>query len=110
MATLRRRYKGKTKPKTCTILIPVSGGMAPCGDKRFRAGRCIEHYTDWRNAREARGHEPLTVQPWIKPSEHPKETVRERRTRQGVSLATQNFLMDRAASKRPRPRKERSVA
>lgn len=55
--TKRPSKPNGTKPATCVTLIP---GMAPglppvrCGDKRFAAGRCVEHWKDWKNGKAAR--------------------------------------------------------
>jgi len=45
-----------TKPKTCFVPVTLPGGTipAPCGDRVVKAGRCKEHYADWRNERESR--------------------------------------------------------
>jgi hypothetical protein len=45
-----------TLAKKCTILVPpTSGGLpGPCGARRYKAGRCKDHWLDWRNARDAR--------------------------------------------------------
>jgi hypothetical protein len=105
MSTLRRRYKGPTQPKRCDILIPLQGSMLPqkCGDRVFRAGRCIEHYNDWRNQREANRMEPQSVVVlWQREAEAGRPTVDQRRKRQGISQDTQDWLIERARDKRIR--------
>lgn len=55
---MRSRIAGQrrsTPPQTCTVPIPNASGIpVPCGDRRFRAGRCVVHWTDWKQARESR--------------------------------------------------------
>lgn len=49
-----------TRAKRCTIMVPGVGASAlpsPCESRCFKAGRCAEHYRDWRHAREARAIE-----------------------------------------------------
>lgn len=105
MSTLRRRYKGPTKPKTCTIprRLPLSPVPVRCACKVFKAGRCIEHYNDWRNEREANRMEPQSVLiPWSPKAEAPKPTIEQRRKRQGISQDSQDYLIRRAREKRNR--------
>lgn len=125
MSTLRRRYKTVTPAKRCPIPIPAPGSTIPwpCGGRVFRAGKCVEHYNDWRNEKETRwGTEAVSPRrrerngkrlprnsavhtvpkKWVKPEEVSPEPVDVRRTRQGVSQETQDWLIDRAALRRAR--------
>jgi hypothetical protein len=66
MATTRSKSKrkalkrGATAARRCSVMIPsIGAGMVPtkCEGRCFKAGRCSEHYNDWRHAKEARGLE-----------------------------------------------------
>lgn len=123
MSHTRRIYPGPTPPRVCKVPVVLPGHVLPlpCGDKHFKAGRCLDHYTDWRNARESRqGAEAVnsvrrerrgTPLPkdlsrvtvpvrmaWAEKHERP--TIDDRRRKQGVSQATQDYLIERAARKR----------
>lgn len=45
-----------TKPKQCVIAPrdPTTGLPVRCAARVLKAGRCAEHYREWRKAREAR--------------------------------------------------------
>lgn len=52
---LRKRYSNPTPPRQCGALVEAENGTSvACHNKVFRAGRCIEHYNEWRLARKYR--------------------------------------------------------
>lgn len=64
-ARVKPLHPGQTnaRGKRCGVSILVGRLPQPCGDKHVRAGRCAEHYADWKNAKESRrgteAHNPL---------------------------------------------------
>lgn len=58
MANNRKHFANPTPPKRCDAKdMPESGPEVPvvCRKKVFKAGMCIRHYNEWRNARILRG-------------------------------------------------------
>jgi hypothetical protein len=48
---------GTTLPKQCTRLLPPATASAlpmRCESRVYKAGQCLAHWTDWRQAKETR--------------------------------------------------------
>jgi hypothetical protein len=62
----RKRGRVTTQPRGCTIIVgavSVGGRLMPtmCGDRVVKAGRCAEHFADWKHEKETHRVQPAVV-------------------------------------------------
>lgn len=105
MTPADRRGPDTTKAKRCNVILPGTGPLPIlCRARRYKAGRCLEHYTEWRQQRALRGIQAQLLRDDKKPPRTFRVRPREKKPR---TLVPNGQREDRAASRRQVRRSKR---